>query len=300
MFVWQAHKGKVRSLAFSPDGHFLATVTGKSRLVSLWNPVTGALVRKLESSSDERVALSVAFAPDAPLFAAGMTKSVRVWDTASWTVVAVLTGRERWSGNYYELAFGRGPNPRLAAGEARHVHVWENAGDERLTTPRHPEAAFRVENVPCLDFSPDGKLLATNVLASAALWKPAGELVRIIEHTHSNHHGPVKFSPDGTRLAVGYRNLASIYSVADPADAPITCAGHTKAVWSACWSADGRALLTASADGTTRLWNPATGAELRAFAWDIGELHATAFSADGLLGAAAGTNGKVVVWDVDG
>jgi hypothetical protein len=28
-------------------------------------------------------------------------------------------------------------------------------------------------------------------------------------------------------------------------------------------------------------------------------IHAVAFSADGLLGAAAGAGGKVVVWDVD-
>ena len=42
MFVWQAHKGKVRSLAFSPDGSLLATATGTGRIVSLSSQRVGA------------------------------------------------------------------------------------------------------------------------------------------------------------------------------------------------------------------------------------------------------------------
>ncbi len=305
MFVWQAHKGKVRSLAFSPDGSLLATATGTGRLISLWKPTTGELVRKLQPGGEDRAGLSVAFALDAPLLAVGMTNSVRVWDTARWEVVAVLVGGERWTGGFYELAFGRGPDPRLAGGESRKVHIWEGLGRGHLTPPRKPDVAFNIGNVPCLDFSPDGSLLATNVLARAELWNPAtGKSVRQILHTHSNHHGPVKFSPDGAWLAVGYRKLVSIYPilypVSDVAGDPVTCTGHTQPVWSACWSADGRTLLSASADGTARLWDPTSGAELKAFEWGIGAIRAVAFSADGLLGAAAGKNGKVVIWDVDG
>lgn len=303
MFVWQAHKGKIRSLAFSPDGTRLATATGKTRLVALWNPVTGELVRKLEPGGADRAVQSVAFAPDAPLFAAGMTNSIRVWSTADWTVVAVLAGRERGTGAFYELTFGRGPAPRIAGGESRRVHVWENAGAPGafgLSSRRRPDVAFMIENVPCLDFSPDGARLATNVLFGAQFWEPTtGKLLRTIPHTHSKHHGPVRFSPDGTRVAVGYRNVVTVYPTAEGAAETVTCKGHTNAIWSACWSADGRTLLTASADGTARLWDPTSGAEQRTFEWGIGKIHAVAFSADGLLGAAGGADGKLVVWDVD-
>ncbi|MCI0702402.1 MAG: WD40 domain-containing protein [Planctomycetia bacterium] len=37
MFVWQAHKGKVRSLAFSPDGQLLATATGTNGKIVVWD-----------------------------------------------------------------------------------------------------------------------------------------------------------------------------------------------------------------------------------------------------------------------
>src|SRR5687768_7055687 len=119
MFAWQAHKGKVRSLAFSPDGRLLATATGTGRILSLWNPVTGEAIRKLKPSGPDRAALSVAFAPHAPLFAAGMSEHPYVWNTETWQQVAVLKGTTRWgwAGNYFELAFGPGPTPALVAGE---------------------------------------------------------------------------------------------------------------------------------------------------------------------------------------
>jgi WD40 repeat protein len=299
MFVWQAHKGKVRSLAFSPDGSLLATATGTGRIVSLWNPLTGEQVRKVSPKSQDRAANAVAFAPAAPLFAVGLHSAVHVWNTRTWEPVAVLTGLQRWSGAYFELAFGPGPAPRLAAGDARSAHVWEDAGRPALDPPHPADKEFGINNVPCLDFSPSGDRLAVNVLGEAALFDPlTGTRASTLWHPHSRHHGPIRFSPDGTRIAIGYRNLVDVRR-ADGAGQTVTCTGHTGLVWSAGWSADGKSLFTASDDGTARQWNPDTGAELRTFEWGIGEILCTAFSADGLLGAAAGRSGKIVVWDLD-
>src|SRR5687767_10272035 len=103
MLVWQAHKGKVRSMGFSPDGTVLATVTGTGRLVTLWDPTTGKLARKLDPGTDDRATLAVGFAPGGPLVAASMTTHVRIWDTRTWEPVALLKGREEWSGGGYEV-----------------------------------------------------------------------------------------------------------------------------------------------------------------------------------------------------
>lgn len=303
MFVWQAHKGKVRSLAFSPDGGLVATTSGTSRLVSLWDPATGQLVRKLDPGTRDRGTLAVGFAPGAPLFAASMTESVRIWDTRTWEPLTLLHAREAWAGNGYEVAFGPGPAPRLAVGEARIVRVWENAAEPTDAAPRPEAFSFRVENVPSLDISPDGSLIAANVLPSATLHDAAnGQLVRQLEHPHSKHHGPIKFSPDGTRIAHAYNRTVLVEPVepgAGRAD-PIVCKGHTGLVWAIGWSADGRTLLTAAADGTTRLWDPDTGAERRSFDWGVGKLLAASFAPDGMTAVAAGEEGKVVVWDLDG
>jgi len=299
MFVWQAHQGRIRSLAFSPDGQLLATATGTGRLISLWNPLTGERVRKLSPKCSDRATNAVAFAPATPLFAAGLHRSVRVWNTQSWEEVDVLTAAELWAGSYFELVFGPGTTPSLAAADSRKVRVWEELGRE-APPPHHPSTVFNVENTPGLDFSPSGEMLGVNVLARAELVSArTGAQLQALEHSHSQHHGPIKFSPDGRRVAVGYRNFVSIYPVEPDSGEIVTCAGHKKAVWSAGWAVNGQSLYTASADGTARQWNPTTGEEMRTFEWGIGAILSTAFSPDGLLGAAASKDGKVVVWDLD-
>src|SRR5438128_99137 len=114
MLVWQAHKGKIESMAFAADGRLLATATGGTRTVHLWEPTTGQLVRKLTGDWPDGRALepvkSVAFAPAAPLFAAGTSRSVTVWRTDTWELTGDL--RAEYA---YELAFGPGAVPVLAA-----------------------------------------------------------------------------------------------------------------------------------------------------------------------------------------
>jgi WD40 repeat protein len=295
MLVWQAHKGKILSLAFSPDGRTLATATGTGKLVSLWNATTGELIRQLKTNAD-RATFSVAFAPEAPLFAAGAGGRVCVWNTDTWTQIATLGSRD----SYYELAFSRGPAPRLAASESYRMFIWEDAGRPHDKPTRDADRAFIVHHVACLDFSPSGETIAVNLQDHAAIYE-ASTTHRIQEfaHPHSHQHGPIKFSPDGNRIAIGYLRVVSVRSVAGHTAPPVECKGHKKAVWAASWSTDGRTLYTGSADGTARQWNPDTGEELKAFEWGIGEIRSTAFSSDGLLGAAASKDGKVIVWDLD-
>jgi len=61
----------------------------------------------------------------------------------------------------------------------------------------------------------------------------------------------------------------------------------------------GKVLLTASGDGQARFWDADTLSPAGALKWQVGKLHAVAFSPDGMLAAAGGDKGQVVVWDVD-
>jgi WD40 repeat protein len=58
-------------------------------------------------------------------------------------------------------------------------------------------------------------------------------------------------------------------------------------------------LLTASGDGQARYWDPATISPVEALKWPVGKLHSVAISSDGMLAAAGGDKGQVVLWDVD-
>ncbi len=65
------------------------------------------------------------------------------------------------------------------------------------------------------------------------------------------------------------------------------------------FSPDSRLLLTAAKGKVVRLWDVATGRLLHTFDFDVGEVTGVAFAPDGMTAAVGGTNGKVVIWDVD-
>ena len=54
-----------------------------------------------------------------------------------------------------------------------------------------------------------------------------------------------------------------------------------------------------SNDATVKFYDTETWQMTQAFDWGIGRLRSVAFSPDGMLAAAGGDKGKVVVWDVD-
>ncbi|XP_032194326.1 WD repeat-containing protein 27 isoform X5 [Mustela erminea] len=73
-------------------------------------------------------------------------------------------------------------------------------------------------------------------------------------------HGPpaaatcVQYSGDGRWLACGLANHLSLVLRADLAGTPTVFSGHDGPVSTVCWSQDSRWLLSASQDGTLRLW----------------------------------------------
>ncbi len=57
--------------------------------------------------------------------------------------------------------------------------------------------------------------------------------------------------------------------------------GHSDSVYSVAFSPDGRWVLTGSSDKTARLWEAATGAEIRSFEGHSSSVNSVAFSPDG-------------------
>ncbi|MFI6435446.1 helix-turn-helix domain-containing protein [Streptomyces sp. NPDC050759] len=68
------------SLAFSPDGRTLATVSGTRGSVTMWDARTGRLQ---DSFSVGGAVASLAFSPDARTLAASSTRGVQLWDLAT-------------------------------------------------------------------------------------------------------------------------------------------------------------------------------------------------------------------------
>jgi WD40 repeat protein/tRNA A-37 threonylcarbamoyl transferase component Bud32 len=156
-----------------------------------------------------------------------------------------------------------------------------------------------VEDVSAIDFSPDGKYIATASL---------DKTVRVLEGTDSNkpvscqQHAEgvvaVKFSPDGKYLAT-----ASLDSTAGLGEmrtggsiSNFNSLQHNTPVVAIDFSPDGRFLATASTDGTVQIWNtknrqPAALLKYKAY------VRAVSFSPDGRYLATVSLDNEARVWD---
>jgi WD40 repeat protein len=104
----------------------------------------------------------------------------------------------------------------------------------------------------------------------------------------------------GGRVAGVRTNQLVVWSSAD-GEAPLTWKDGTRRQFTdVAFHPSGAVLASANLDPTVRLHDPATGAVVRTYDWQVGKLRCVAFSPDGLLAAAGSESGRVVVWDVDG
>ncbi|MBC7318837.1 PD40 domain-containing protein [Candidatus Bipolaricaulota bacterium] len=108
----------------------------------------------------------------------------------------------------------------------------------------------------------------------------------------------VTYSPDGKWLAVGTSIRVELRE-ADTLELAALLTGHTEPVLSVAFSPDGSLLASGSWDGTIKLWNVATGEELRTLTGHTGYVYSVAFSPDGKILASGSDDGTVLLWDVE-
>jgi WD40 repeat protein len=111
----------------------------------------------------------------------------------------------------------------------------------------------------------------------------------------------VAMSPDGCYIAAGGDDPQAPVRVWDVRGAePVAIAGfagHRDAVHSVAFSRDGARLLTSSDDRTARLWDVASGMEIRSFIGHSWWVWSAAFSRDGKFIVTASHDGSAIVWN---
>ncbi len=203
--IWNAVTGALvrelpsvgASLAFSPNGQFLATAYGTA--ISLWNIATGALIETMDEFNNAIVTL--AWSPDGQLIAAGDEWSkTKILSAVTYEVVREF--------NAYSESVAFSPNGQYLAGGGQNgfVRIWNVTTGQIVIALGWGAALTDI----ALAFSPDGQAIVAgggSLTGGKLNWWRVSDwtLVHQVPTAHTDSVTCVAFSPDGQTLLTGGR-----------------------------------------------------------------------------------------------
>ncbi|MCY3766831.1 MAG: M12 family metallo-peptidase [Gemmatimonadetes bacterium] len=313
----------VKSVAFSPDGTFLASGSAQGT-IKLWNVATQRNIRTLHDAGSVR---SVVFSPDGTILASH-SDDVTLWNVSTGQKIATLFS------TYSSGAVAFSPDGAILASGSpdNKVRLWNVSTRQNVATMVHGEIGPSLYTVA---FSPDSTILASGSQDGIIkLWSATKyEEIATLE-TQSDAVLSVAFSPDGNLLAsaeitqdptdYSWDSSVKLWDVGTKRDvatieADTTAYGYTYWFQSVAFSPSGKFLATGSADNTVKLWDTDTQRKVASLGHAnhesggcIGAVHSVAFSPTGDIlasgvhvgncGGASGASGpwtgEVHLWDV--
>ena len=260
-------KGRISSeLVFSKDGQHLtaANCRMENGKIYAWCPHTGTKVRETEVHSPYDV-YPLCFSPDLSLLAGknnnkkyidrniGDGDSITVWHVETGEQIADINGHPDRVRRFCFSPCGR----FLAAGGWHGtIHVW-NVESEQL----EGTYADYGESHMYLYFLPEGELITAAVSEQKLeIWNvEKGEKLDEFEH-RGNSNNKVRFSDNGTQLAIASESDIQIWKKGDNSDSHTlsTLHGHIRTMDTLVFSADEKILAAGFRCDNVLLWDVAS------------------------------------------
>ena len=287
------------ALAFRPDGQELAV--GGYYEITIWNPTTGALVRRI-GNVDQRT-FALAYNNEGTVLAAasgtpGVSGEVALFDPNQGTLVKVLANMPDVG---MDVQFNPAGNKLAACSADRSIRIFDVAsGAQEKIIEDHADWVMGIA------WSPDGTKLASASRDKTAKVFDAvkGESLATFPGHQEVVYG-VSFSADGAQVFTGGGNKVihvwnpndgnkiadiggfggEVFKVLVRKDMVYSCSadktarqhktadraqvrafsGHTDWIYSLAYNEATQRLATGSFDGEVRIWNLADGAQVAAF-----------------------------------
>jgi WD40 repeat protein len=242
------------SITFSPDNQWLAfaTVFGGVRV---WDVNARSEVTNLPALGASRASIGLAFSPDSRTLAYNENNygAILLWDIASRSV-------DRFAGHYdvvRTLAFSPDGQTLASGSQDRTIRLWNLNPGVRPSSGAETNAGQQAQK---LSRTPnDAGLAAAGDGRTPTEWRE-----RFAFTNHAGGFTSLAFSPDGGTLAMsgagGAGRVIRLVEV-ETGSQKAQRRGHLNDISSLAFTRDGQALLSASDDGTVRVWDPMPGAK---------------------------------------
>ena len=309
----------INDVEFSPDGDVLAFIeTGNP--YEGFQDVQGQAYIWAMNSSDEITrlnsglsALSLAFDQSGNSLAVGTTSGeIQLWDWRDEQISRTLTGHDTWVNS---LGFTSGGGLLLSGSGA--IYNTDTGGDSTarlwlVSSTETVDSTFLIpENANLgavwgVSISPNGAIIATGLTnGTTHLW--GGETSRelaILDGYAWSHN--ILFSPDSEKVIYASHDGVRIWNINSAIEtlgnipeylliAPLV---DNEFIFSLAINPEGTLLAVGYADGSIRLWDIETGAQLNRLQTDSEDISDLAFSPDGTLLASGGADGTVRLWGI--
>lgn len=281
--------GVVTDAVFLPDGQRVLTSSADGT-TRLWDVSTGGAREWLTVPGVRQIYAGVTFSPDGSVFAApSHPTGVTVWDADTGREVITLSGTTE---KLTSLVFSPDGSKLVAGSDAlSEPPVWDvRTGDLLFRLVGHRDS------VRAVAFSPDGERIVTSGDSDGRIleWDAStGEPTGKSAITVNSSVYALAYAPDG-RLVVGEWNTLVVRD-SETLQFEQKLEGHTDLISGIAF--DGSRVVTASFDGTARVWNLGDRRELLVFRGHRGPVNLAAYSPDGAVVATTGEDGTTRLWD---
>jgi WD40 repeat protein len=261
------HDGPVSAVAVTPDGSRI--VSGSDTAIRIWDLATGHLERTLRGHEFSVYSVeAVAITPDGTRIVSSSYNTVRVWDLAK--------GRERLIlENHPDIVEAVAVTPdcaRIVSGcRDGKVRVFDLASGDLLHT-----FEGHYSSVDALAVTPDSARIVSGSAGTVRVWA-SGRLE--CELNGSGYVKAVAVTPDGRRIVSGESGGGGMPLVPDHSiliwslargELDFSLEGHTEGVKALSVTRDGKRIVSGSADGSLRIWDIETKAEVASWTADSG------------------------------